>query len=407
MEIGTDRPPAQSGDLRVLHVMGSMGIGGAEQWLIALLRHFRDTRHLRTFDVKTDILLTTGEAGPLDAAARDLGARLHFMKYSGRDLPAFTSAFRNLLRNERFHALHHHQDHSAGTHFMLGAGVLPAVRAVSYHNPLVSRAAASASMTQGLVARMGAGVVRRWATHILGTSSDTLVEYGVDQASLPSRIESRALHCGFDVSRFRLSRELARNAILAGQGWANSTKLLLFVGRLYSHAQHNQKNPAFALEVAAACMRLDRDVRMLFVGGAADPVGRSEMEKSIADLGLTDRFALLGQRSDIPDLMHASDLLLFPSFSEGLGMVAVEAQAAGLPVLASSTIPREVSVVSGMVRFLALQQGAEAWADEALRILNAPKPDGDDCNDQVAQSPYAIANSADDLLQVYLSRNFL
>ena len=404
--INAKRALTMSDDLRVLHVIGSLGIGGAEQWLVALLRHFRDTRHQRTFDVRTDILIATGNAGPLDDIARSLGARLHFMKYSGRNLTAFTRSFRALLRSERYHALHHHQDHSAGTHMLLGSGLLPAVRAVSYHNPLVSRAAASASPVQKLAAGIGACVVRRQATHILGTSSDTLVEYGVDQVSVPAHIESRALHCGFDVGRFRGSRETVRSALLASMGWAPSSKLLLFVGRLYSHAQHNQKNPYFAVEVAAACMRRDPDVRMLLVGGAADPAGHANMENHIRALGLTDRFGILGQRSDIPDLMRAADILLFPSFSEGLGMVAVEAQAAGLPVLASSTVPKEVVVVPEILRFLALQQGAKVWADSVLEMLAAPKPDRDACNDRTAASPYAIQNSADALLGVYLSGNF-
>jgi glycosyltransferase involved in cell wall biosynthesis len=179
---------------------------------------------------------------------------------------------------------------------------------------------------------------------------------------------------------------------------------MLFVGRLYSHARHNQKNPHFAVEIAAACMRRDESVHMLLVGGAAEPAGLRDMEERIGAGGLGNRIRLLGQRSDIPELMAASDLLLFPSLAEGLGMVAVEAQASGLPVLASRTVPAEVSVVPDIVHFLDLQDGAEAWADEALRILAKERPDRNRCNDLVASSPFAIANSARDLLQVYSSR---
>lgn len=403
---GLENTPEETRELRVLHVLGSLGISGAEQWLIALLRHLRDTRHERMFDVRMDILLTSGEPGPLDEEAASLGARLHFIRYSRSNLPTFARAFRKLLRSGRYHVLHHHQDHSAGTHLILGTGLLPAVRAVHYHNPLASRAAASAGIVQQWVARAGAQVVKRRATHILGTSSHTLSAYGVDQASVPPRVQSRALHCGFDVSRFRASGARAREALLAGLGWPEPAKILLFVGRLFSHARHNQKNPHFAVEVAAACMRRNPTVRMLFAGGSADPTDQQDMDARIEDLGLADRFRILGQRSDIPELMSASDLLLFPSLAEGLGMVAVEAQAAGLPVLASAAVPAEVSVVPGGVHFLALEQGADVWADEALRILDLPRPDPDRCNDLVAQSPFAIENSARDLLEVYSSGHF-
>ena len=68
------------------------------------------------------------------------------------------------------------------------------------------------------------------------------------------------------------------------------------------------------------------------------------METRISEWGLSDMLRFIGVRSDIPRLMRAADVLLFPSVDEGLGMVAVEAQAAGLPVLSPENHEGELAV---------------------------------------------------------------
>jgi glycosyltransferase involved in cell wall biosynthesis len=116
---------------------------------------------------------------------------------------------------------------------------------------------------------------------------------------------------------------------------------------------------------------------------------------------LSNRIFFLGVRTDIPELMLASDLLLFPSLAEGLGMVAVEAQATGLRVLASDAIPREAAVVPELCTFLPLASGRDAWASKALELLELPRPDAVACNEQVAESRFDIARSTADLLRIY------
>ncbi|MGE4614523.1 MAG: glycosyltransferase family 1 protein, partial [Planctomycetota bacterium] len=90
-----------------------------------------------------------------------------------------------------------------------------------------------------------------------------------------------------------------------------------------------------------------------------------------------------------------------PSVAEGLGMVAVEAQAAGLQVLASDSVPAECVVLSSMVTFKSLREDVSIWADEALRILAAPRKDADKCNLAVENSAFSIRNSAAALLDLY------
>lgn len=82
-------------------------------------------------------------------------------------------------------------------------------------------------------------------------------------------------------------------------------------------------------------------------------------------------------------------------------MVAVEAQAAGLRVLASDGVPSECVVDPALVRFLSLEAGASAWADAVLELLSLPQPDHMESNGRVGVSRFSIATSARDLLDLY------
>jgi glycosyltransferase involved in cell wall biosynthesis len=124
------------------------------------------------------------------------------------------------------------------------------------------------------------------------------------------------------------------------------------------------------------------------------------LQERIARAGFAGRIQFVGIRRDLKRLMYASDALLFPSRGEGLGMVAVEAQAAGLPVLASTSVPRECVVVPQLVVFKELEAGAAQWAADLLQLAAQPKHIAQ-ANQQVAASHFAINYSAGALLKLY------
>lgn len=82
-------------------------------------------------------------------------------------------------------------------------------------------------------------------------------------------------------------------------------------------------------------------------------------------LGIAEHVRFLGVRSDVADLMQAMDVFVFPSLYEGLGIVLIEAQAAGLPCVVSDTIPRE-AYLTDLVTAERLSSSTETWADNIL-----------------------------------------
>jgi glycosyltransferase involved in cell wall biosynthesis len=404
MLLSTQHFPETKRELRVLHVFSALGMGGAETWLMALLKYFHKHQEELPFRVQLDVCLTGGQENYFDEEARSLGANLFYITYTRKKLIRFAKEFRRLLVEGRYDAVHDHQDYTAGWHFLMGFGRLPAVRMAHVHNPFFCVEPHSAELSRRLTWSTGRYILSRLATDITGTSHEILEKYGFNDPAF-SQMNVIAAHCGFDVSRYSGAYESNHGELCREFGWPVSVKILLFAGRLNTVFGNglNQKNPFFALDVARACIQENPEVRMLIAGGGQEV--EAELNYWINLWGLGGKICVLGVRDDIPRLMLGSDLFLFPSLEEGLGMVAVEAQAAGLRVLMSNCVPSESIVIPELVETCSLSESASHWAKVALSLINLPKPDVLECNQRVRHSPFSIENSAVKLIELYSRRN--
>ena len=95
----------QERPIRVLQIIDSLGMGGAETWLMEVLRLWSKSEVGRI-----DFLATSGNPGIFDEEARRLGAQVHYVRYGRAHLPRFAKQFRQVLREGRYHAIHDHQD---------------------------------------------------------------------------------------------------------------------------------------------------------------------------------------------------------------------------------------------------------------------------------------------------------
>jgi glycosyltransferase involved in cell wall biosynthesis len=373
-------------------------MGGAETWLMELLRLWS-----RDSAVRMDFLVTSGGAGIFDDEARELGAKIRYVRYSRSRLAHFTKEFRRILREGRYDAIHDHQDFTSGWHFLLGTRTLPPIRVTHVHNPAYQiRNNYAVSAVRRITATLGRSFVARYASHITGTSRQLISEYGFDTKTF-SGIPKGALYCGFDPSRFNGDPSEAKLSVCREFGWPTDVKIVLFAGRIDRSPDfgdpHNHKNSGFAVAVGIECARRDKRIRMILAGTPRENAV-SILKQRVVEAGCSGRIVFAGIRKDVARLMLASDVLMFPSRGEGLGLVAVEAQAAGLPVLASDAVPRECIVVPHLVHFEQLESGEEAWA-AALIKLAEKRSDIGDANRRVAASPFAIRHSARTLFELY------
>lgn len=381
---------------RILLVYDTLGVGGAETWLVAILKYLWKNSEALSVRPQIDVLLTGGRPGHFDAIATSYGARLFYVAYSRKQLIKFALKFRTILKQGNYDVIHDQQDYAAGIHLFLGLGRLPKRRIVHVHNPYDSIKFLSNTKAREFIYKLGKRLLLRNCSQLLGTSRQILKEYGFDEPEF-SHIGKDSAHCGFDVADFLGDRSKVHAELAKEFGWSSDVKIILFVGRLSSN--YNQKNPRQALLVARECIKRDPTVRLLIAGGGDSVV--QDLRAEVESWNLSNEILLINERSDIPRLMIGANLFLFPSISEGLGMVAVEAQAAGLPVLASSTVPQEIVVVPDLVTFLSLNQSIEVWAEHALSILDAKPLDSTHCNSEVDKSGFSIKNSVAKLLHYY------
>jgi len=380
---------------RVLHVITVLSVGGVEMWLIELLRHMRQMSENGKPTESFEILMTGGRRHELDDLAASLGAKLHYIPFSRRSFLGFAKRFQKLLREGQYTAIHDHQDYAAGWHFLAGAGTLPPLRIVHVHNAPARLRESGRTAARRKLLRVSAAAIRRFATHVLGTSSQILRQYRFEPAGYPLQ-EVRALHCGFDTSRFKEPHAESNDAVCDEIGWPAGSKIALFVGRLDAF-----KNADFAVDVAKAAIDKGCDLRLMLVGGGER--ARERLESDVRSAGYGDRIHFAGRRHDVARLMAASHCFLFPSIEEGLGMVAVEAQAAGLSVIASDTVSREIVVIPDLVTFLPLSAGVGVWADRLCQVIAAPRGDTETSNEVVRNSSFSIESSYRALHSVYES----
>lgn len=155
-----------------------------------------------------------------------------------------------------------------------------------------------------------------------------------------------------------------------------------------------QKNHRFLIEVFAALSAILSAAQLVLVG---EGELLDETLELVDQLGLEDRVHYLGTRQDIPALMQAFDLLLLPSFFEGLPIVGVEAQAAGLPVVTSTGVTRELPLPD-LATYLPLSMSAEGWGQKVAEALGTPRRD---TAQEMAAAGYEIRRAATELQRRY------
>lgn len=369
-----------SDPIRVLIVAGAMDVGGIENQLMHLLRRADRDRF------QIDFTSTDPGAFYLDEI-RSLGGKVHLIpRARTQGLAAYCRGLFKVLRENRYDIIHSHELFHSGIVLALAFFAGVPCRFVHAHN----WDDGDGSGKKRSMVRTVYNAVMRFAINCFATcrvACSTLAGkflYG-------EKAKFHLLFNSVDTSRFLDRYDDIETGEFTDDGWVN----VLHVGRFTA-----VKNQLFLTEIAAELRRRGKKIRFLCAGPREGDYC-AQVEQAIRAQELSDRVVLLGTRSDIDVLMRKSAAFVLPSKYEGMPLVLIEAQAAGLPCVSADTFSREVDFGINSLCWLPADADAARWADAILGAVEHGRADKTDVVWAVAEKGFDSDSFARKLCELY------
>lgn len=359
--------------IRILHVVTHMNRGGLETMIMNYYRNIDREK------VQFDFLVHRSYKADYDEEIECLGGRIYRITM----LNPFSVAYRRELdtffkQHPEYSIIHVHQDCMSSV-----------ILKIAKNNHVKVRIAHSHSSSQDknlkyLIKLFYRRQIPKYATDLMacGDKAGKWMFSGAGFHIMNNAIDSKQYV--FNPSKRRKIRsyyDIQEQEIVIGH-----------VGRFSP-----PKNHEFLIQVFKNFSEKKKS-RLLLVG---DGNLRREMEQKVEKLGLKENVIFTGVRSDVADVMQAMDVFVFPSLYEGLPVTMVEAQAAGLPCVISSNVPKETVLIPELVESLSLSEPVELWSEKILRMKSIKRVD---TSGKIKDSGFDIEESAKWLEKFYYEK---
>lgn len=331
--------------IKVLHILQRMEAGGTQALLMNIYRKIDRNK------VQFDFLVEYPDKQFYDDEIKQLGGKVYYSTVrEDLNIPKFTKLLKKILKDNPSYKIVHVHTYSIG-YFCLKAAKemgVPIRIAHSHNNETVHD-------SKYLFKLALQKIYTIHATDLFACSAEAGKYLFKDK---PFRVLKNAI----DSQQF-IANENKRREVRQELGLENKF-VVGHVGRL-----HPQKNHDFLIDVFAEIKKKKPDAELILVG--TGPL-EEKVRSKVADKGLTESVQFLGNRKDMDRVYQAMDIFVFPSLFEGLGIVAIEAQAAGVPIVCSEGLPPETDITP-IYRKLMLNDGAEKWAEVAIEMAQSSK----------------------------------
>lgn len=364
---------------RVLNVLGTTNLGGAESRVMELYRAMDRDK------VQFDFLVHTDKEGQYSEEIRRLGGRIYNVpRFRVVNILTYKKALKAFFREHSdYAAVHGHMTSTAAIYLAIAkrAGI-----------PLTIAHARSAGVDRGIKG-LATKIVRyplKYRADYCFTCSAEAGEavYGrkwIEKGkvwTIPNAIDPQRF--GYDPA---VRREVRTELGLTDR---------FVVGHIGRFGF--MKNHRYLIEVFAGLCKMRDDAVLALIGkGELE----DEVRKQVRGLGLEDKVLFLGNRFDVERYYQAFDYFVFPSTFEGLPGSVVEAQASGLRCLVSDKVTREVALTD-LVTYKSIEEPADSWAAEIMR--NAKKAlEREDMCAVIAEKNFDVRQQAVKMEAFYVS----
>lgn len=369
--------------IRVLQIFTILNRGGAESMIMNYYRKLN--RELFQFD----FLVHREEEGIFEEEIRTLGGRIFRLPSINPLFPeAYYKRFREFLRENPYKIIHSHINTFSYFPLKVAKELNVPVRISHAHTT-------TKELTAQLWFQSPKEALKIWFKtsnkEKVSLVSNHLFSCGIEAGKwLYNEKEFTILPNAIDLDHYIFNQDQAME--LKRKFGLQDSFVVGHVGN-FSYP----KNYPFILEVFAEMLKMEPTSKLLLVG-----MGQmyEQIKRKTIELGINASVVFLGSRNDVPQLLQIMDVFIFPSHYEGLPVTLVEAQASGIPILASSNISNEVAI-SKNIEFLSLTQNPIEWAKRLLFWENNIRKSS---IDEVRDNNYDIVQNTRFLEQFYLEK---
>jgi len=328
---------------RVLHVLGSMNRGGQETFIMNVYRNIDREK------IQFNFLINAVEKCDFEDEIISMGGVIHRIP---RRYPNYILHIRRLNEffenNKQYEVIHQHTCSNTAVSTIIYAKKHGAKKIIYHcHNSKADDGIISKVFDSYYKPRL-----RKYSNHFFACSQPAAQNlFGNYIANAEIRIIPNAIDLEFFVFDPSVRKEKRKELGI------EEKYVIGHIGRF-----DTQKNHRLIIDIFNEIYKKSNNSILLLVG---DGELRDDIEKKAEQLGLKESVIFTGVRSDVPGLLSAMDVFLFPSLWEGLGIALIEAQANGLHCIVSDVVPDEAKVTE-LIEYVPLSEPAVNWAEKAL-----------------------------------------
>lgn len=368
--------------IRILHIVGLMNKGGTETMLMNIYRK------INRKEIQFDFLVYGQDEGYYDEEIKSLGGNIIKI-----NVPKDTGLKKSI--NQISETIRHYGEYRAiHAHTLFNSGIAMIAARKNYINIRISHAHTTSDNEESIKRKIYISIMRylinKNSTRLLACSKEA-GKYMFGEKSINSEKYSYFQNLIDYDSIFNYSDKFVEDFKV--QNRLNKSIVIGHVGTF-----KEAKNQKFLLEITKYLKEKNYDVKLLLVG---DGDTRAQLEGIINKYDISKNVILMGIRDDVNNLLHCMDIFVFPSTYEGLGLVLLEAQVAGLPCIVSEAIQDEADLKIGLFHRLNLSDDVGQWADKILELKESTKIKQEDIKNALDKNGYSTEQCISKLQEIY------